>query len=372
MDCTLDRPALADALARVAGAVAGRTTRPILAGVLIRADAAGVTLTATDTELGVRVTLPTGPVLTDANGSAVIDLARFKQVVGAADTPTVRLTRTDGHGVEVRAGGKWTLPGYDPAEYPEFPAFPDGGHLEATAGTLRTLIKRTAYAADRKDSTRFALSGVLWECEPKAVRLVATDSKRLAVCEGPAVLVGDAPKGTHLLPSKAVNLLLANLADDGEAVRVCLRPNDAMFRTERAVIHTRLVEGRYPPYRDILKAAGKGDVTRITLPVAAFASRVRQAQICTDDESKRVDMVFADGRVTMAARGASSGSADVELELPDYHGPRVEIAFDPAYVLDFLKSLDGEPVVALEVTDGTKPAVLRCGAAVGLIMPLAG
>ncbi len=373
MDATIDRAALADALARAAGAVAGRTTKPVLAGVLVRADHGGVTLAATDTEVGVTAALPPGQTV-GRPGAAVVSHAKLVQIVREADAPTVRLTAADTHGVTVTAGGRWELPGYDPAEFPESPAFPAGDSThEVEAGVLRAMIRRTAFAADKKDSTRFALSGVLWEAEGKTVRLVATDSKRLSVCEGPAVVTGDAPKGTHLLPSKAVALLLANLGDDGELVRVCLRANGAMFRTERATLHTALVSGRYPPYRDLLTHARKGDPTRIVLPVAAFLSRVRQAAVMADDESKRIDMVFGGGRVTMACRGAATGSSDVAMELPDYTGPAVSIAFDPAYVAEFLRAADGEPTVTLDVTDGSKPALFRCGGGWSyLVMPLAG
>jgi len=204
---------------------------------------------------------------------------------------------------------------------------------------------------------------------------VATDSKRLAVCEGNATLHGPAEttKGSHLVPAKTMTLLERNLIDDGELVRVALRPNEAMFQTERAMIYTRLVEGRYPPYRDILSQTRKQANVKITLPVESFLARVRQAAIMTDDESKRVDMTFEPGKVTMQARGADTGSSVVELPLPEYAGPEVEIAFDPQYLVEFLRALEGEPTVVLEMTDGSKPALFQCGDGYKyLVMPLAG
>jgi DNA polymerase-3 subunit beta len=269
------------------------------------------------------------------------------------------------------------MPGYPVDEFPDLPPFDDGGRYhEISAGTLRTMIRRTQFAADKKDSGgRFALTGVLWEAEGKTARLVATDTKRLALCEGAATIYGppEPTKGSHLVPSKAIGLLERNLIDDGELVRVGLRPNEAMFQTDRAMIYTRLVEGRYPPYRDILAQTKKTATVRVQLPVEAFLSRVRQAAIMTDDDSKRVDMAFGGGKVTMQARGAATGSSDVELPLEDYDGPEVEIAFDPHYVIEFLRALEGEPAVALEMSDGTKPALFRCGEGyVYLVMPLAG
>ncbi len=372
MDVEFDRAALADGLARVERGAATRTTRPVLAGVLVRATPAGVTLTATDTEVGVRAAV-IGDVA--APGDAVVELSRLKAVVGAADAARVRLRRAaDEHGVTVQAGGRWVMPGWEPAEFPDLPTFDDGGRYhEVTAGVLRTMIRRTAFAADKKDSTRFALSGVLWEAEGKNARLVATDSKRLAVCEGPATLYGpaEATKASHLVPAKTMQLLERNLTDDGELVRVGLRPNESLFQTERAMIYTRLVEGRYPPYQDLIRHAKGTWTVRVALPVPAFMSRVRQAAIMTDDESKRVDMTFEAGKVSMQARGADTGSSEVELPLPEYDGPEVRIAFDPQYLVEFLKALEGEPVVSLEMSDGSKPALFRCGDGYQyLVMPL--
>jgi DNA polymerase-3 subunit beta len=278
----------------------------------------------------------------------------------------------------VKAGtSRFEMPGYPVDEFPDFPSFDDDGRYhEVSAGTLRTMIRRTQFAADKKDSGgRFALTGVLWEAEGKTARLVATDTKRLAMCEGPATLFGppEPTKGSHLVPSKAVGLLDRNLLDDGELVRVCLRPNDALFKTDRATIYTRLVEGRYPPYREVLNQARKQATVKVPLPAETFLSKVRQAAIMTDDDSKRVDMSFEPGKVTMQARGAETGSSQVEMTLEGFDGPEVEIAFDPQYLIEFLRAVEGEPTVTLEMSDGTKSALFRCGDGyVYLVMPLAG
>ncbi|HEV3440440.1 MAG TPA: DNA polymerase III subunit beta, partial [Gemmata sp.] len=142
--------------------------------------------------------------------------------------------------------------------------------------------------------------------------------------------------------------------------------------TERAMIYTTLVQGRYPPYRDILSQTRKSATVTISLPVESFLGRVRQAKIMTDDESKRVDMTFSPGKVAMEARGAQTGSSEVELSLPEYEGPDIKIAFDPEYVVEFLRAVEGQAAVTLEMSDGTKPALFRCGDNyVYLVMPLA-
>jgi DNA polymerase-3 subunit beta len=186
---------------------------------------------------------------------------------------------------------------------------------------------------------------------------------------GPA----DSVKATHLVPLKAIGLLERNLTDDKELVRVGLRTNDALFQTERATIYTSLLQGKFPPHRDHIAKTRRDATQRVTLPVEGFLSRVRQAAIMTDEESMRVDLTFEPGKVTLEARGANTGSSEVSLELPDHDGPKLEIAFDPQFLVECLRSLEGEPTVTLEMSTGTKAALFRCGEQYSyLVMPLTG
>jgi DNA polymerase-3 subunit beta len=374
MKVTCQRDALSTACQLVSAAVAARTTKPVLSNLKATATDDALTLVAYDTEVGIRYEMRGVHVL--RAGSAILALSQLSQILRESNAEEISLDASD-EGTKVRiGGGRFEMPGFPVDEFPDIPAFDDGGRYhEVTAGVLRAMIKRTAFAADKKDSTRFALSGVLWDAEGKTARLVATDSKRLAVCEGPATLYGpnETTKASHLVPAKTIGLLERNLTDDGELVRVGLRPNEALFQTERAMIYTRLVEGRFPPFRDIIADTKKRSTRKIPLPVGPFLACVRQAAIMTDDESKRVDMTFAPGTVTMQARGAETGSSEVELPLPEYDGDEVKIAFDPQYLVEFLRAIDSEPTVLLEMSDGTKPALFRCGDNyVYLVMPLAG
>jgi DNA polymerase III subunit beta len=374
MKITCARESLLTACQQVAAAVAARTTKPILSNVKAVAADDGLTLVAYDTEVGIRYELR--GIQVSKAGEAILAVAQLTSILRETSDADVTIEATD-DGAKVKIGtSRFEMPGYPVNEFPDLPAFDDGGRYhEVNAGDLRKMIRRTSFAADKKDSTRFALSGVLWEAEGKTGRLVATDSKRLAVCEGNATLHGPAEttKGSHLVPAKTMTLLERNLIDDGELVRVALRPNEAMFQTERAMIYTRLVEGRYPPYRDILSQTRKQANVKITLPVESFLARVRQAAIMTDDESKRVDLTFEAGKVTMKARGAETGSSEVVMTLPEYDGQAVSIAFDPQYVIEFLRAIDGEPSVLLEMSDGAKPALFQCGDSYKyLVMPLAG
>ncbi len=375
MKLTCKRDGLLTACQLVTAAVPARTTREVLSNIKAVARDDALTLTAFDTEVGIRYELR--GVTVQRSGSALVPITPLTQILKESNDEEIAID-SGSEGSRVKAGtSRFELPTRPVDEFPDIPAFEDGGRYhEVAAGVLRTLIRRTAFAADKKDSGgRFALKGVLWEAEGQVARLVATDTKRLAVCEGPANVYGpgEAVQTSHLVPPKAIALLERNLLDDGELVRVALRANDARFQTDRAMIYTTLVQGRYPPYRNIVEQARKAATVRIPLPVQGFLSGVRQAAIVTDEESKRVDLKFQPGRVTLEARGAETGSSEVELALPDYDGPGVNIAFDPAYLIEYLRALEDEPAVTLELAGKDSPALFRCGDSYTyVVMPLAG
>lgn len=375
MKLTCQRDSLLTACQQVAAAVPARTPKEVLSCVKAVAQDDGITLIAFDTEVGIRY--ETRGINVKRAGAALLPINQLTQILRESTDDEISLDSNDEGTIAKVGTSKFELPTRPVDEFPDIPEFDDDGRYhEIAAGILRTMIHRTAFAADKKDSaSRFALKGVLWEAEGKNARLVATDTKRLAMCDGVATVHGPAEKlkVTPVVPLKAIALLERNLTDDGELVRVGLRANDAQFQTDRAMIYTTLVQGRYAPYRDIVTKTRKDSTVKIPLPIAGFFSCVRQARIMTDDESKRVDMTFASGKVTMTARGAATGSSEVVLPLPDYDGGEVQIAFDPEYLVEFLRALDGETTVTLDMGGGDKPALFQCGDNyLYLVMPLAG
>ena len=134
------------------------------------------------------------------------------------------------------------------------------------------------------------------------------------------------------------------------------------------MIYTRLVEGRFPNFRDVLPS---NLPIRIDLLAGPFHNVVRQSQIVTSDESRGVDFVFSEGAVTLKSRAADVGESKVEMPV-DYHGERLAIMFDPRFVSEFLRVLDAESSVQLSLIGGEEPAVFSSGEDYKyVIMPLA-
>src|SRR5437762_3121076 len=200
MKVTCQRDGLLIACQLVSAAVPARTTKEVLSSVKAVAQDDGLTLVAFDTEVGIRYELR--GITVKRAGSAILPINQLTQILRESTDEEISLD-AGGETTHVKIGtSRFELPARPVDEFPDIPAFEDGGHYhEITAGILRTMIARTAFAADKKDSGgRFALKGVLWEAEGKVARLVATDTKRLALCEGPATVHGAAEKikATHL------------------------------------------------------------------------------------------------------------------------------------------------------------------------------
>jgi DNA polymerase III subunit beta len=366
MKAICPREALLTACQLASVAVPPKEVKPILRNLKAIAASDGCTLLATDLELGVRLVVRS--VKVEEAGEALLPAGRLVAILREATDDELAIEANSDASFIRGAATEFEMPGEEPAEFPDIPTFADDKYHELTAGALREMIRRTIFAA-AKESARYSMTGVLWEFEGNQVRLIATDGRRLAVASGTATEHGAAEtKGqTHVVPTKAMGLLERVLQDAEQPVQISLRPNEALFRTERATIYTRLVEGRYPNYREVFP---KKPTIKLPLVVGPFLSAVRQAAIMTDEESKRVIFAFTKKKLTLQARGTESGRSKVELPV-EYDGKELTINFDAHFVTDMLRVLSADAPLSLELVDGNSPALFRSGPDYSyVVMPL--
>lgn len=376
MKATITRRPLFDAVKSVAQAAAVRTTKPALTQVRceIRPETADrLTLSATDNEVGIR----TDVFVTDARpGVVLVPPKKLQEIISEGKDAPVEIEQAGTlTGVKV-AGGRFSLTGADPAEFPEVTPFDAAitSYLTVAAGPLRGALRRVIFACDKTEVTaRFAVSGLLFQPEADKLIIVGTDTKRLSLDDVPAApSKAFAPSGrsSHLLPRKACQLVLDNLPDDDAAeVRIHLAAGEALVRFEETTIQCRLLEGRFPPYRDIIP---KKWACEIPLRRDALLSATRRAAVAADDESKAVDFTFGAGECRVRAESAKTGTAEIDLPLPGYAGPDLNVRLYPDYVTELLRSVDA-PELLLRATDNNKPLVFvprDGGPFLHLIMPI--
>lgn len=348
------RPSLATALGVVGAVVPSRTPKEILRNVKLQAAGGKAVLIGTDQEVGIRYEIP--GVETDSTGEALLPAARVISILRELQDETVTLEVDDG-AVWIRSGhSEFRLSSEDPAEFPPVAEFQEQGYYAVNGGVLREAIRRTVFATD-VESTRYALGGVLLEPKKDTLSLVATDSRRLALVKIPCRPEGvDQPENaTPVIPRNAMSLIERSIADDEQDVLIAIHANDVLVKSANSTIYSRLVEGRFPKYADVIP---KGGQARVDLLVGPFHSSVRQAQIVTNEDSRGVDFQFADGTLTLMSQAADIGNSKVEMPV-SYDGEPLTITFDPRFVAEFLRVLEPEKQVTLEMIDPESAAVLR-------------
>jgi DNA polymerase-3 subunit beta len=213
------------------------------------------------------------------------------------------------------------------------------------------------------------LGGILLELGEGTITMAATDSRRLAVVnaacrsEGDGKLENEAP----VIPSKAMLLAERSITDEEQDVLIAVHANDVLMKCGQFTIYSRLVEGRFPKYENVVP---KECNVAIELVVGPFHSVIRQAQIVTSEESRGVDFAFSDGLLTLHSKAADVGQSKVELPI-SYDYEDLTITFDPRFIAEFLRGFEPEKQVKLQLIDAESAAVFRSDDSYSyVIMPL--
>ncbi len=368
MKVTCERERLLHAFQTAASVAPTRSPKPILQNLKLEVTAERAILMGTDLEVGIRIDVP--GIVIEAAGSVVLPIARFLSILRESSDEKLEM-ESDGRKIQVRGQrSEFQLPSENPDEFPVVAAFQEEKYHEMPARFFRETIRRTVFATDN-ESSRYALGGVLVEFSGDQITAVATDGRRLARQEGPAKAVGEHQTGdrTTIIPSRAMQLLERALADNDENIQLAARDNDVLVKSGRSTIYSRLVEGRFPKWRDVFPR--RENNLRVELTVGPFYAAVRQAAIVTSEERRGVDFTFGEGKVVLAAHGAEYGESHVELPIA-YEGAEMVITLDPRYLSDFLRVLDPEQTITLEMRDAESAAVCFTQDGYGyVIMPLA-
>ena len=368
MKIRCDREKLLHAFQTVAAVVPTRSPKQILQNVKLEVSDQTATLMATDLDVGIRYDV--AGVEIEAPGAAVLPVTRFGSILRESSDATFQLS-ADQQGTSLRGEhSQFQLTSQDPSEFPRIPEFQDEQFLEVAARLLRELIRRTMFATDN-ESSRYALGGVLLELDGDSLLAVGTDGRRLARMRGPVSRVGDYTLGdaSTIVPAAALQLFdRAFSGSDGE-IQLAVRDNEMIAKSPRVTIHSRLLEGRFPRWRDVFP--NREESVKIDLAVGPLQTAVRQAAVVTSDESRGIDFTFGGGSLVLSGQTADVGQSRVDLPIA-YDGKELTITLDPRFLIDFLKVLDADKTFALDIKDAESAAVCTTDDDYGyVIMPLA-
>ncbi len=370
MKITCDREELSTAFHTVAMVAPPKSPRPILQNVMIEASNDQVTLMATDMDLGIRLTV--SKVEIETPGSAILHVARFGSILRESSDEKLQI-KADEKEIDVTGiSSEFKLPSPNPSEYPSqsIVVFQEDKYHKLPERLLRELIRRTVFATD-SESSRYALGGVLFEMHANEIIAVGTDGRRLARMQGPAESHNGHETGETMtiIPARSLQVIDRALAGQDAEVLIAARSNDVLVKTENGTIYTRLVEGRFPKWRDVFPTRSRA--IQVEINVGPLYSAVRQAAIVADAETRGLDFAFGDGKLVMSVNTANVGEARVELPIP-YDTDPVTVTLDNRFVADFLRVLNPEWTFTLEIENEEAAALFKTDDGYGyVVMPLA-
>jgi DNA polymerase-3 subunit beta len=368
---SLSAPELKAALAAVGQAVTNRSPRPIYHSVLL----SGSVLTGGDGDIRIDVTLENTP----PGVNFLLPKDRFSAILNSFSGDEITITPDDTSCVIKAGRGEWTLPTEDASEYPAWDVVDAKPVTRLPVDQFCRAVKGVVFAVD-DESSRYALGAVLVEVKGEVVTFVATDGRRLScvTCEHD-LAVDDRREPEHkgekvepalLVPARAMAIIARLAAGCGDAsVQLEATKNEIVATVANATVTARLLDGRYPRWRDTLP---ERDAKATTVSRADLLAATRAAAIVTSDESKGVQFVFSDGGIWLHGQSAEKGESSVTCDVVEA-GDKATVKLDPLFVQQWLGGIDSEaePEVEVEAVDAQSAVILRCGDNTGVIMPLA-
>ena len=351
MNLTCGREELLEAIMVCQRAISAKSMLPILSGVLFKSDKKTLNLSATDLEISIRKTLN---IEAKEGGAVVIPARLITDILSSLETENVELSLIkDKAQLELKAGdSKFTLNVYFEEDFPKIPEAEKGTACTIKSADFNKATKEVVKAASR-DEGKPVLTGALVEITKDTLRMVATDSYRLALCET-GISEGPAEDISIIVPAKSLRELSRIIsAKSGGSVSISLTENQAIFKTDETELISRLIDGEFPNYKQIIP---EGYEKVIKMDREKATGCIRRTAILAQNNAP-IRFTATNGQAVISSSTQDVGEAIEKMEI-EYSGDEIKMAFNHEYLLDGITSVDEESV-ALEVTDPLKPAMVK-------------
>lgn len=349
MKITLTKDALLEGIQVVQNVVSPKATLPILSNMLIETKKSTLRLNTTDLDIGISCEIPVN-IMED--GAITIPAKRFGEIVRELPAGEVTIHARKNNQIEIECGNyKTKLLGLPKEEFPKFPEFKDKEPVRVKQADLKEMFRLTSFAVSHEES-RYVLNGVLLEVQKDVLRMVATDGRRLAKIEKKLLQAVNKDVAV-ILPIKAVMEVNRNLKDEGEMSFV-VGTNQVMFEIEGTLIATRIIEGDFPNYVQVIP---KGSAPKVMLNTMAFLAAIRRANLLATPDFQAIKFEVFKDKLVISKTTPDVGESREELAI-NFTGSEMIIGFNPQYMIDVLKNLNDEAIEA-EFLGTDKPCVIR-------------
>lgn len=349
MKLSIARSELLDALSVVSKGMSARSTLPILSGILLNASDGSLTLQATDLEVSVR---HSAPALIEGDGQTVVPGKLLTDIVRSLPEAAVTL-ELDGDTMAVRCQhSSFTVRTLSPADFPKFPEIEVSSSVDLPADLLSAMARKVSKAVSR-DETRAILTGILFVIDGHTLRMVATDSYRLAVTET-LLESTDSVEMELVVPGRALEEA-SRLAASANKVTLGTSENQVVFSFGETTFVTRRIEGTFPNYKQLIPKDATTTVTVSTEELQAAVKRV--SLLAMHNTPLKISVLAEDQTLSLSATTQDVGDASEDL-MVKVDGGDVEIAFNHAFLTDGLASVPTD-TVDLEIQSSLKPGLLK-------------
>lgn len=366
MRFTISREKLQEGLSAVAASIPAKTTLPVLANILLETTERGIRLSGTDLDIAVSTEVAAD---VETPGAITIPAKKLQEIARELPPSPVKIAAAGEQRVTLECGrSRFKLLGLPKDEFPAFPAVKFDESWRIKSGDLQKLIQHTSFAVSTEES-RPILNGVLWELRPEHMRMVATNGHRLARMELPISSSG-APSGDLIVPPKALDQI-RRLFPAEEELEIARGDNHLGFRSPFTAVYTRLIEGPYPNYEQVIP---KDNDKYAIADKSSLTSALKRMSVIASDQTHRIRLSFNAGMLKFSVQTPDLGEAADELPIR-FEGDQLDIGFNASYLLEILRYMPTDEVrltfkaperaATVEPEGWSDPAKYLC-----LVMPL--
>lgn len=366
MNLTISKEQLIAGLQAVQNIVSSRTTLPILSNVLLHAEGNRLRLIATDLDVTISSEVE---AQVRTGGKTTVPVKRLFGIVRELGSPEIEMEVDEKNVCSIRSGASFfKINGLSIEEFPQIPVFKQEKSVTIEQAKVKGMLRKTSFAVSN-DETRYVLNGIFFSLRDHKLTLVATDGRRLALSDE-EIEVPENIACDFIVPAKAVNELTRLIQEKGE-MNITVSENLAEFLLKdekggQIVVITKLIEGNYPNYRQVIPAESK---ERVALVREELLHAMRRAELMTSEKANSVRLAFTSNNLSITANSPDVGEARESIAI-NYKGNDMAIAFNPRYMIDPLTALPDDEVF-LEFTDELSPGVLKInGPFLYVVMPM--
>jgi DNA polymerase III subunit beta len=334
MKLKITRDNLQQGLAAVAASIPTRTTLPVLSNILIEVGEDSIAMSGTDLDIAVSVTVPAE---VEEGGSLTVPAKKLQELARELPEHPVRIS-SKGDRLELACGrANFRLNGMPRDEFPTFPAVDFSQSWKVPGKLLHELIRQTSFAVSTEES-RPILNGVLWQLGEEEMRMVATNGHRLARIKVGSIAAG-APRADLIVPPKAL-AQVERLFSSEDEIEVARSENHIGFRKDGTQVFTRLIEGPYPNYEQVIP---RDNDKHAIADRNQLVQALRRMAVVASDQTHRVRLGFTSNTVRFSVETPDLGEAHEDLEV-EYGGEPLDIGFNASYLLEVLRYMPTDEV----------------------------